>query len=50
MVLLKISKASHDDIRERIERLGPIYTRDFLFQDRTHGVVIRFGEVRLVVE
>ena len=48
MVLLKVNKASLQDIKSRIEALGPIYIRDFIFFDRTHGTVIKFGEVGLV--
>lgn len=48
MVLLKVNKASLQDIKARIEALGPIYIRDFIFFDRTHGTVIKFGEVGLV--
>lgn len=49
MVLLKVNKASIQDIKARIEALGPIYIRDFIFFHRTHGTVISFhGEVGLV--
>lgn len=50
IVLLKVSAASHEDIRERIAALGPIYTRDFFRTDREHGLVIVLGEVGLVKE
>ena len=50
IVLLEVAEASHRDIRERIERLGPEYRRDFLTEHRVHGTVIVFGEVGLVAE
>lgn len=50
MVLLKINKASHQDIRERIGRLGVVYIRDFIEHHPQHGFVLKFGEVGLVVD
>lgn len=50
MVLLKINEASHQDIRERIGRLGLEYVRDFIDVHPQHGFVIKFGEVGLVVD
>lgn len=50
MILLQVSKATHDDIRERIAVHGPIYTRDFFRESREHGLILALGEVGLVVE
>lgn len=50
MVLLKISKSSHEDIESRIVALGPIYVRDFLINSMEHGTIIALGEVGLVIE
>lgn len=50
IVLMEVAPATHNDILTRIERLGPIYRRDFLTYRRDVGTVIVFGEVGLVVE
>ncbi|UQS95143.1 hypothetical protein Pam3_72 [Pseudanabaena phage Pam3] len=50
MTLLEVSASTHQDIRNRIAALGPIYTADFFRESREHGLIIVFGEVGLVVE
>lgn len=50
MTLLEVSTSTHDDIRNRIKALGPIYTADFFRESREHGLIILLGEVGLVVE
>lgn len=49
-VVLEVKKETHDDIRQRIEALGPIYTRDFLTSHRQYGALIIFGETALAIE
>jgi hypothetical protein len=50
IVLLGVAPATHNDILTRIEKLGPIYRRDFLTYRRDVGTIIVFGEVGLVIE
>lgn len=48
--ILEVAMATHDDIRKRIEALGPLYVHDFLTVTKEHGVLIVFGETALAVE
>lgn len=50
MVLLKVNKSTHEDIEQRITRLGPIYTADFFINSMEHGLIINLGEVGLVID
>lgn len=50
MVLLKVNKSSHEDIESRITAMGPIYTADFFIYTQEHGLIIKLGEVGLVID
>lgn len=50
IVLMKVKRSTWEDIRGRIEALGPVYTRDFFHQHPEHGLVLVFGEVGFVPE